>query len=470
MKPRNIKFGTDGWRAVIAEEFTFENVARVADGLAAYIKSRRGLRERPVAIGYDRRFLSKDFARTAASTLAGKSIPVILSDEAVTTPCLAYAAATRKVSFGVMITASHNPPHYNGIKFKTPEGASCPKALTDEIEKLIPSSPRGFQTPRTSLPTADFISPYVAKLRGMFAHGKNSPSGMRLAYNPMHGPGAGLLEAALPHAEVMEINQNHDPVFGGLNPEPIEKNLKDFARFTSENKCSAGFAVDGDGDRIGVIDDTGRYLSPHMVFPIFLEHLLKNPKTRGCAVQGFALGYLSRRVARAYGVKIIDAPVGFKYVADELIKGGCVIGAEESGGIGFGRAIGHIPERDGLAASIFAASVISAADKKLSQLADDITTKYGRSHYERLDMRLKRPVEPKTVYAKMESVWRKSKNIERVDRLDGVKLIFSDESWILVRASGTEPVVRIYSETPDELLTKKLIEQARRIVADEVGS
>lgn len=474
MKNQTLKFGTDGWRGVIAQDFTFANVARVADGLARYIKSRRGLSARGVVIGYDRRFLSKEFAFKAAETLFRHySINVTLSSENVTTPCLAWAAASKKSSFGVMITASHNPPHYNGIKFKTADGASCPESVTDEIEKLIPSEPPENPPERhagSSIKIEDLTEPYIEKLRETFGRDDGAKrGGLRFAYNPMHGSGAGLLSKALPSAEILEMNSICDPMFGGLNPEPIEKNLAEFARFTAARKCAAGFALDGDGDRIGMIDDRGRYLPPHAVFPIFLEHLLKNPKTRGCAVQGFALGYLSKRIARAYGVKIIDAPVGFKYVADELMKGGCVIGAEESGGIGFGRQTGYIPERDGLAAAMFAASIIAESGKKLSRLADEITAKYGESHYERSDMRLSRPLEPRSLYAKIETAWRGAKNIARIDRLDGVKIIFSDESWILVRASGTEPVVRIYCETPEETRTKKLIEQASLIVADVVG-
>ncbi|MDI6756906.1 MAG: hypothetical protein QME32_02670 [Endomicrobiia bacterium] len=477
MKNQPLKFGTDGWRGVIAQDFTFANVARVADGLARYIKSRRGLGARGVVIGYDRRFLSKEFAFKSAETLSNHSINVTLSHADVTTPCIALAAARKKSAFGVMITASHNPPHYNGIKFKTSDGASCPESVTDEIEKLIPPEPPVVPTehPGTghSPKIEDLRASYIGKLKEIFGRAAGAGGGLRLAYNPMHGSGAGLLSKALPSAEILEMNSIHDPMFGGLNPEPIEKNLAEFARFTAARKCAAGFALDGDGDRIGMIDDRGRYLTPHAVFPIFLEHLLKNPKTRGCAVQGFALGYLSKRIARAYGVKIIDAPVGFKYVADELMKGGCVIGAEESGGIGFGRQMGYIPERDGLAAAMFATSIIAESGKKLSRLTDEITAKYGESHYERSDVRLNLPpgqwLTPRALYTKIETAWRGAKNIARIDRLDGVKIIFSDESWILVRASGTEPVVRIYCETPEETLTRKLIEQASLLVADEVG-
>jgi len=491
-----IKFGTDGWRGVIARDFTFANLRRVARGLVNFIleqKKTRDIGTTEIVIGYDRRFLSKDFASEFARVVSSCGARTILSREEITTPMLSYAAKKHKAFLGVMITASHNPPEYNGIKFKSSDGASAKPELTSLIEKLIPPdadnsrrSPGfcGGKSDNQPIP-ADLKKTYTSKLRksvGEFAFsgtaGKNPPRRrIKIIFDPMHGSGAGgvfeNLISGFGQFEVVEINSSRDPLFGGINPEPIKKNLSALAGEVVRQKAAAGIAIDGDGDRIGVVDDRGRYLPPHTLFPVFLEYLITgNPDiTRnGCAVQGVAMGYLSERIADFYGIKIKEVPVGFKYLAEELIGNKkCFIGAEESGGIGFGSFMDYIPERDGLAAAMFLGAIIQHSDLPLSAIADNIYKRFGFSFYERYDLHFpsENPVIPdrEKIYSAVKKFFAGDKKTS-VSFIDGIKIRFKkDNSWLLVRPSGTEPLVRIYSETPDAKYTSRLIEKARRIIS-----
>lgn len=492
-----IKFGTDGWRGIIARDFTFENLRRVAYGVVKFLKPARksaNALKRPVVIGYDRRFLSEKFASEFARVIAGgDGVKTILSSSEVTTPMLSYASKKLNALLGVMITASHNPPEYNGIKFKSSSGASVPPETTTAIEKLIPpSAPTHLIAENNHVESHNLKALYIAKLKKTFSrfiaktsHIKHPRRRIKIIFDPMHGSGAGgtlkNLLADFHHFEVTEINSEKDPLFGGINPEPIKKNLEFLAKEVRRQNADVGIAIDGDGDRLGVVDNSGRYLSPHTVFPIFLEHLLDNyaseishNRSGLCAVQGVAMGYLSERISAAYGINLKEVPVGFKYLAEELIANkNCFIGAEESGGIGFGKFIDYIPERDGLAAAMFLVGIISNSSLPLSAIADNIYKKYGKSFYERYDLHIPDtdiPPDKEKIYSEIKKHFTDGGNTS-VSLIDGIKIRFPDKnSWLLVRPSGTEPVVRIYSETSAPDKTHRLISKAAHIVSKKLSS
>lgn len=464
-----IKFGTDGWRGVISDNFTFDNVGRVAEAFCKYLKTKNAGGKTVVTVGYDRRFLSREFALTFCGVVAEAGFDILLSADAVTSPCLAFTAASRKNSIGVMITASHNPYYFNGIKFKSSRGASLGKAETDVIENLISESGGGAKiTSDISIRKNDFSENYLTKIKSFFDFDRKTSGRLNIGFNPMFGSAAKYLPRCVGSAAIVsEINSKHDPLFGGEAPEPIEKYLSYFKKFVVANRMDAGLAVDGDGDRIGVIDDTGRYLPPHIIFPLLLEYFLKHKKLKGRVVQGFALGYLSKRVAADYGVTITEVPVGFKFVAEEMEKGDCLIGAEESGGIGMGNFIDYIPERDGILASMFIIEMLLSTGKKLSALAETLQKKYGVSFYDRRDIKLNSPMESDEIYKNLKDNFTgkiAGLKVAKIDTLDGMKFVFNNDSWLLVRPSGTEPVIRIYCESPDKPTIDILINHIEKLL------
>lgn len=466
---REIKFGTDGWRGVIADNFTFENVRRIASAFKDYIKN--PWTKKHVVIGYDRRFLSKEFALEICKILKTDDIDTTISDKPITTPCLSFTTFSKKVSYGIMITASHNPFYFNGIKFKSSTGSSLSKKETDLIEKFVPSFFRKLTTviDVKDVLTENFTECYIRKLKSFFYFDRKKLTKLKIAFNPMFGSGAGYLKSCLgDNVNLCEVNSKYDPTFGGINPEPIERFLGDFQKFVLKNNFDVGLAIDGDGDRVGVIDDRGRYLPPHIVFPLLLEYLIKQKKLKGRIVQGFALGYLSRRIAADYGLTLTTVPVGFKFIADEMLKGDCLLGAEESGGFGFGNFIDYIPERDGVLSCLFIIEMLSCGTKKLSEMVDDLQKRYGRSFYDRYDIVVDKVINPDTIYKNINKKFDKTclkLKLKNIDNLDGLKYTFEDDTWILIRASGTEPVIRIYCESPNRTLPTTLINHIREVTS-----
>ncbi len=462
-----INFGTDGWRGIIAEEFTFANVKKVAAAFSRYLK-KRPLKKPFITVGYDTRFLSGDFAAAFCETLMESGVKTVISSEPITSPCLSFATFNEKADCGVMLTASHNPYYYSGIKFKSSKGSSLPKSETDLIEKLLPEKAVSTPEMKFEITNKDFSQNYLEKIKSLFKFEKKKLSKLKIAFNPMFGSAAGYLKRAVENLDgVIETNSHHNPMFGGKNPEPIGRFLGDFGDFVRKTKAEIGLAVDGDGDRIGVVDDNGVYIHPHIVFPIILEYLLGIKKLKGRVIQGFALGYLSKRVAKNYGTKLTEVPVGFKYVAEELMKNDCLIGAEESGGIGAGNFLDYIPERDGILASMIIIEILTETGQKFSSLVGNLQKKYGKSFYDRFDLGIEKIVEPSKIYEKFKKnfdcKFLKLK-IRAIDELDGIKFIFENDSWLLIRASGTEPIARIYCESPDNNVKEQLIGCARKLI------
>ena len=454
-----IKFGTDGWRAVIAREYTFANLERVAQAYADHL-----LQSGPspsVVIGYDRRFLSELFAQRAADVLAGNGAQVSLFAEAVPTPLISWAVKELKAEGGIVITASHNPADFNGFKIKAPWGGSAAPETTRAVEELVDAQPAkranvviGPDTAKLAPAVESYrrqIASYVDLERLRAAHGT-------VIVDPMHGSGGDWVESFLSGGTltVETIRGYRDPLFGGVNPEPIDSNLGALKTRVSETNALVGLATDGDADRVGAVNERGETMNMHQVVPLVLLHLVRERKMTGGIVRTFSQSVLLKRIAAAFNLPIYETPIGFKYIADLMLKDDILIGAEESGGIG---VKGHIPERDGILNSLLFLEAIVTAGVTPSEMLAALHREFGEFHFGRKDLH----VQPEPGQQLVEDLARNppsqlaSYSVTGVETMDGTKLLFDDESWLLFRQSGTEPVLRIYSEATSVAKTQALL-------------
>jgi phosphomannomutase len=455
-----IKFGTDGWRSIIGEDFTFANVKKVSRAIAVYLK-KEVCRNPKVIIGYDTRFQSKNFAFAAAQTLSESGCNVILSSDFLSTPAVSSNVVKNKADGGIVISASHNPYEFSGIKFKTSKGCSAPENITSRFEEYLEKD-IPFKSPnKGKIETSRLTSVYFKHLLSYIDLKAIKKKHLKIVFDPMYGASMGYLETLLKGTKcnVVSLHNTPDPMFKGLHPEPIEEYLYDLKKAVKLNGAAAGLAADGDGDRIGVIDEKGRYYPPHHVFPLLLYYLAKHKNRKGKVVQTISLGYLSRRIAEDYNLEFKEVPVGFKYIAEHILKGGTLIGGEESGGYGYGD---FLPERDGILNALMFAEMLSATGKPLSSLLKEIENHYGTSSFLRTDFKKS----PDASWTKKEFVERlKSRTpdkiaglkVKKVKDYDGIEFILEDDSWLLLRPSGTEPIIRVYSESPKALQTQKII-------------
>ncbi|MGE5544062.1 MAG: phosphoglucomutase/phosphomannomutase family protein [Bacillota bacterium] len=453
-----IKFGTDGWRDIIADNFTFANVRVVVQGIASYINSHQ-LAKRGLVIGYDNRFLSRDFAKAACSVLAGNGIRVYMPEKSLPTPVTAYAVRLHKAGGAIMITASHNPPPYNGLKF-IPEyaGPALPE-ITDEIEKEIRRVIEGGRIYELSPAEADELGliarldvdesyiNHLQKLVNLKVTGEEPPT---VVVDPMFGAGIGYLEKVLQDAgyKVVPINNHRDPLFGGSMPEPTDQLLGDLKEAVVSHKAILGLALDGDADRFGVVDDQGRYWPPNRILYLLLQHILRTRSIRGPVARTLATTHMLDRVAEANGLAVLETPVGFKYIGQCLREKGCIMGGEESGGMSI---LGHVPEKDGILAGLLVAEMLAVSGKTLSDIHREFVDEYGSMDSERLDVKYKEK-DREQVLANLKEYRPRQiagKAVESISEREGKKIILEDDSWVLIRSSGTEPVFRIYVEAPD---------------------
>ncbi len=497
MAGSTIRFGTDGWRGVIAEEFTFERVRWVAAALADEIEARcavaadggtgRGA-EPAVVVGFDRRFLSAEFARAVAEVMAGAGIRVLLAAGDVPTPAVSVAVRDRGAVAGVVITASHNPSRWNGFKIKESFGGSALPETTARIEravqrradaaKRLPRMPFEEATRRGRVEVVDLRSPYLDVLRKSVDLPAIGKARLQVVVDPIHGAGAGvllplLLEAGL---DAREIRGDPNPTFGGVNPEPIDENLAELRRAVKARPGdlpAIGLALDGDADRIGAVDEEGETFDAHRVFACVLRHLLRGRGLKGTVVQTISSTVMVRRLARAAGCERIETPIGFKHIAEKMLAGGVLIGGEESGGLGFRF---HLPDRDGSLSALLLLEACAHADLPPRKLLEAIFEEVGEWHYARVDLHL----DPAHAAETVEKVRRLAPATvagrgvaERSDR-DGVKLTLEGDSWLLLRPSGTEPVLRIYAEAESPEQVRVLLAAGREMVgvigSDPVGS
>ncbi|HAX61163.1 MAG TPA: phosphoglucosamine mutase [Elusimicrobia bacterium] len=468
---RTIRFGTDGWRGIIAKDFTFKNVGIAAQAIADYIKSESrkwevGSRKSEilhpipyslhpaVIVGYDNRFLSDKFALHVAKVISANEISAVVSSVAATSPSVSLYCK-KNDCLGVMLTASHNPPVWNGLKIKLQYGGSVSEKIIKKISAYLYKNE--VKITNDEIKTADIISDYKKYLKSLVK--LNTASGLKIVIDSMHGSGAGIFEQLL-KKNVVAIHNNRAPLFSNINPEPIEKNLAELKKAVLKNRSAVGFAFDGDADRLGVIDDKGRYLSPHIVFPLILLYLLEGRKMKGKVVQAISLGYLSERIAGKFNIPFEEVPVGFKYICEKMLTENVLLGGEESGGYGW---CGGLPERDGILNALLICEMLSKTKKKLSELVDDLQKRFGKSYYKRIDIKLKQPVDKVDFTNHVKNFISKKKGIKEVRTYDGIKIIFENDNWLLLRPSGTEPVLRTYSETDSIAKTNKLLDFAEKI-------
>jgi phosphomannomutase len=508
-----IRFGTDGWRAVIAEDFTFANLERVAQAYSSYVlqhaaetvpsqeqtlipqlvevgqisedEARSGMFRDVVpgavesgssssgeasaapliVVGFDRRFLSEQFARRAAEVLAGNGLRVALFDEAVPTPLVSWAVREQRAAGGVVITASHNPPDFNGFKIKADFGGSAPPEITAAVEKLVDREPPrrnadalSDQSMRESLNAS--VESYCRQIAAYVDLEGIRKTRMRVVVDPMHGSGGRWVESFLQHGRIKAetIRAERDPLFGGVNPEPIDRNLGPLRESVLKRRAYLGLATDGDADRLGAVNELGQTMTMHEVVPLMLLHLARTRRMSGGVVRTFSQSILTKRIAAAHNLKLYETPIGFKYIADLMLREKILIGAEESGGIGVS---GHIPERDGILNCLLLLEAVVASGKPPSELVKEMHREFGEFYFGRRDLHteVRRGMELVASLASNPPASIAGYKVIGVETLDGTKLLFDDESWLLFRQSGTEPVLRIYAEATSTEKTNALLDE-----------
>ncbi len=467
-----IKFGTDGWRGVIAQDFTFDNVRACAQGVADYLKQ-AGLASRGLIIGYDNRFASEDFASAAAEVAAASGIKVYLCPQATPTPTISYGVLARKTGGAIVITASHNPAIWNGFKFKTKDGTSASSEVTADIEKRISHALTTGKIKRLPLSQAldqgaigylDLAPIYTQQLSKLIDLKRLRQAKLKVIADPMYGAGAGYFDRLLGGGviQIIEINGERDPLFHGIQPEPIAANLAKLSATIKEQKAGVGLATDGDADRLGIVDENGVFLTQLQVFALLCLYLLEVCGKRGAMVRTLTSTTMIDRLGEIYSVPVYEVPVGFKYVAEKMKEENAFVGGEESGGYGF---LEHMRERDGILAGLYFLDLMLKTGKTPSQLLDYLYSKVGPHYYQRRDFTF--PEDQRQVITK-----RVSDNLPqsidgvkvvRVNTTDGFHLTLADTTWLLVRFSGTEPVLRIYAESDSLNRVERLLELGRKL-------
>jgi len=456
-----IKFGTDGWRAVIAEEFTFENVARVSQATADYWSANPVKdTEKKVIIGYDRRFFSDRFARCAAEIFAANDFKVILTSEPTPTPSVSFAVVKELAIGGVMITASHNPPIFNGFKLKSHYGGSSDSETCKAIEAFADRNPvRSADAGQLSKISIQDIRPaHYAALKKLVDFKLIAKSKLKFAHDALFGVGAGCFEQLLKGTtcKVTTLNGARHVLFGGINPEPIEKNYAASQAFLKKHPHDICLVTDGDADRVGGMDGRGKYLSTHQVICLLLNHFIVNRKGRGRVVKALTTTSMVDKICAAHGLPMTETGVGFKYICAEMLKGDVMLGGEESGGIGFE---GHIPERDGIAAGLMLLEMLAMENVSVNKLLANLEKEFGPHRYGRIDAHF--PLEKRAVlmdFCKNNPPAKLLRSpLAEVKSYDGVKFVAQDSSWLMLRGSGTEPILRIYAEAKSDADLRKLL-------------
>ena len=460
-----IKFGTDGWRAVIGEDFTFANVARVAQATADHWKAevRREKSEvfgraLKVVVGFDRRFFSDRFARITAEVFAANDYEVILTPEPVPTPSVSYAVKHLGAVGGVMITASHNPPIFDGFKLKSWYGGSSSSEECKAVEGFLDKTPVPLRAPHSALRIQDVRPAHYAALKKLVDFKLIAKSKLRFAHEALFGVGAGCFEQILAGTtcRVTTLNAKHDVLFGGINPEPIVQNYARSQKFLRAHPHDICLVTDGDADRVGGMDGRGNYLTTHQIICLLLHHFIVNRQGRGRVVKALTTTSMVDKICAAYGLPLVETGVGFKYICAEMLKGGVLLGAEESGGIGFP---GHIPERDGIAAGLMLLELLATERVSVNRILAGLEKRFGPHRYGRIDTHF--PLEKRGAlmeFLKANPPARLLRSpLAEVKSFDGVKFIAEDSSWLMLRGSGTEPILRIYAEAGSDEAVQKLL-------------
>ena len=484
-----INFGTDGWRAVISETFTFHNLRMVAQAIADTIRSKTWndpqiLKQTPdfnkVIVGFDSRFLSDRYGSEVARVLAANGFKVLLTQSDCPTPAISFTVAQMNAVAGIMITASHNAPRYNGVKVKAAFGGSaspeqCAKVevyLNDNEEQARGPNLMEYDTAKEQGLIQRFnpIPAYYNHLRTLINFDLFSEEPMHVVVDSMYGSGRGTIKGILQgtSCEVIEIRSDMNPGFGGCHPEPIAKHLGPLMGAIASGQGSIGLATDGDADRIGAVDECSNFVDPHKIMALALKHLVEVRGMTGAVVRTVSTTRMVDRLAKKYGLPVYETPVGFNHIADHMLHNDVLIGGEESGGISFK---GHIPEGDGILMGLLLLEIVASAGKPLGVLVKELLDEVGPAFYERSDMRLLHPVSKNGLVADLINKAPAAIGPEKVADIltnDGVKYIMADDSWLLIRPSGTEPVLRVYAEGRSPEMVKALLDFGKQ-VADSVN-
>jgi len=463
-----IAFGTSGWRAIVAEEFTFENVRRVADAIAR--SALAGARGRPVAIGYDTRFQSETFARQAAGVLASHGIRCHMSGVPIPTPAVAHAIRHNGYAGGINITASHNPAEYNGLKFSTQDGAPAPPDATRAIEAAIrerwDSAPPQAIADSPLIEERDFHDAYFEQLASLVRLDRIRLSGVRIALDLRWGAAIGWLDAVLRRQgiPVEVIHDRRDVNYGGVGPDVTARTLEELGRLVASGGFTLGLACDGDADRFGVVDADGSFVSPNLLLALLADYLAETRGFRQGLGRSYATTALIDAVARHYKVPLLQTPVGFKYLGEHILNDRVFLAGEESAGMSIA---GHLPEKDGLLAGLLAAEMVAARGAGIAAQRDALFAKVGALHSARRDLKVtERQTERLRAHMKSPPDRIGGRRVAKHTVIDGLRVDFDDASWLLMRPSGTEPVVRLYAEAPTQEALDLLIEAGR---ADLIG-
>lgn len=463
-----IRFGTSGWRAVIADEFTFANVRRVTRAICSHLQSAGAENGSVLIVGYDTRFMGEKFAELCVLEAEAAGFNALLCDRPTPTPTISHAIRDRKAVGAINFTASHNPPEYNGMKFSTADGAPALPEVTRRVEQLVQEMGEGgADEPATAAggsagQTYDPLPTYIADLESKVRFDVIAKAGGSYAYDPLWGTGRGYLDFALrKHGLLVEtIHDWRDVLFGGRSPEPDPDHLEELQEVVARNRCALGLATDGDGDRFGVLDSDGSFITPNNLIPLLFDYMAESRGWTGGVARSVATSHLVDRVAESRGLPLYETPVGFKFIGELINQDKIILGGEESAGLSIR---GHYPEKDGIIACLLAAEAVAARGASLTEQLKELYSRVGKLEGGRIGVRLTPEVAkvlPDKLAREPEEIG--GRRVENVNRTDGVKFIFADGSWLLMRPSGTEPLVRIYAESESETDLKELLEHGRQ--------
>lgn len=455
-----IKFGTDGWRAVISETFTFNNLRLVAQAIADFVREENG-DDPSVVVGFDTRFLSDRYASEVARVMAANSIRTWLARADTPTPAVSYAIVHKRATAGVMITASHNAPRYNGIKLKAAYGGSASRDQSRRVEQLLERNMQLAHGPNLMDLEQAIARELVRKFDPSWAYYEHlstlvdldciSGGELRVVADGMYGAGRGIIGEVLARGRTKVLNIRHEmnPGFGGIHPEPIEKHLGLLMSTIQSGHWDVGLATDGDADRIGAVDARGHFVDPHRIFALVLRYLIEQRGWQGKIVRTVSTTRMLDRIAARHNLPLVETPVGFSHIADHMLNNGVLMGGEESGGMSIK---GHIPEGDGILMGLLILEVMAQADAPLHEVVEDLLAQYGPAEYRRVDIKLARPIAKSQMVDMLSSTAPAcidGVEVEDIQTDDGVKYYLNDGSWLLIRPSGTEPVLRVYAEAPN---------------------
>jgi len=453
---RTIKFGTDGWRAIIADTYTFSNLKIVSQAVSDYLGPGK-----KIAIGFDTRFMSGCFAKVVAGVLAGNGTEVILSDRPIPTPALSFAVKNKKLDLGVMITASHNPAEYNGFKIKNSSGGAADAEVTKKVESLLGKTPLKDNTnPLAQIKKEDLTKDYIKFIRAYIDLKKIKHKKFRILVDAMYGSGGSLIAEVLKGTSItIDFMRNTiNPSFGGGRPEPVEDNLKELKERVKKGKYDLGIALDGDADRIAAVAAGGVFIHPQKILGLLALHLNQDRHWSGGIVKTVCGTAMIDNIAKFLKVKLYETPVGFKYISNLMESEDIVAGGEEAGGMGVKN---YIPERDGSMAGLLLLEMMVYRKKNILKILNEAEKQFGKYYYVREDLHLEKRVEPSKKHLPDELLGRK---VVKINDSDGIKLICEDGSWLMFRGSGTEPIMRLYAEAQNLSRSKKLLEIGKQII------